>query len=83
MTRAKGYSKATSAALRRYGRYACLRALWLHEHDGYGARSIAQQFSLAGIRTTQQADAAINAGREIEARERGTLAAPLNWGAGS
>jgi D-serine deaminase-like pyridoxal phosphate-dependent protein len=50
-------------ALRAYGIAACLKA-FRYSQLGYGARSIAQGTEVGLIcPTTQQADAAINAGR--------------------
>jgi len=53
-------------AIASYGIDACREAYRLHATHGEGARTIAEQYSL-GLRTTRQADAAINAGRELAA----------------
>lgn len=58
-------TKKTKAAIAKYGSSACVRAYHMNRM-GEGASTIA----LTGpesIRTTKQADAAINAGREIAA----------------
>ena len=56
-------TKTTLAAIRKYGRTACVTAYWQHA-AGEGAATIAIT-GPSSIRTTRQADAAINAGREI------------------
>jgi hypothetical protein len=61
------YSKQTKRAIANYGESACVKAARMNE-CGYGARSIAEQ-GPETITTTQQADAAINAGREIQKRK--------------
>lgn len=59
----KGLTHNTRRAARAYGMETCLKAFAMHECDGEGASTIA--FQLRGLKTTQQADAAINAGREL------------------
>lgn len=59
-------SRNTRRAVRAYGIDACMKALHMHEKLGYGASGISFECS-ASIKTTNQADAAINAGREIQA----------------
>ena len=58
------YSKKTNRAIAKYTESACVKAFHMNNSIGEGAHSI----SLIGpvtIKTTRQADAAINAGREI------------------
>jgi hypothetical protein len=54
-------------AITSYGADACREAYRLHATHGEGARTIAEQYSIPGIRNTRQADAAIDAGRELAA----------------
>lgn len=54
---------STKNAIRKYGAEACKRA-YAMSLEGFGASGIAQQ-GPRELRTTQQADAAINAGREL------------------
>lgn len=61
-------SKKAKRAIAKYGESACVRAFNMHAKMGYGARGIAEQ-GPESIHTTAQADAAINAGREIVANE--------------
>ena len=61
-------SRKTLTAIAKYGRLACVQAFRMHDKDGYGASGVANEGPLT-IKTTQQADAAINAGREILSRE--------------
>lgn len=61
------YSRNTNRAIRAYGREACIRAAQMNE-AGEGPSSIAFQ-GPTSIKTTNQADAAINAGREIIAAD--------------
>jgi hypothetical protein len=56
-------SKHTLNAIAKYGRDACLTAYKMNA-EGEGASTIAVT-GPATIRTTRQADAAINAGRDI------------------
>lgn len=58
------YSKRTQAAIAKYGQAACVRAAKMCDEQGMGARSVSIE-GPSSIKTTQQADAAINAGREI------------------
>jgi hypothetical protein len=58
------FSRQAQRAIKAYGVAACIEAYTLNTKVGEGARTISQQYDL-GPRTTQQADAAINAGREI------------------
>jgi hypothetical protein len=63
------YTKKTRAAIQRYGEDACIKAYDMHEREGYGGRGV----SLEGpsvLKTTPQADAAIDAGREIAERRK-------------
>ena len=55
-------TKATKAAISRYSYAVCIEAFRSHDRDGEGAATIALGLGL----TTRQADAAINAGREIQ-----------------
>jgi len=55
------YTLKTEKAIAKYGKEICEKAFKLHEGDGEGARTIGFEFKL----TTRQADAAINAGREL------------------
>jgi hypothetical protein len=54
--------KTTKAAIEKYGEELCIRAVMLNERDGEGASTIACYLGLPGVK---QADAAINAGREL------------------
>lgn len=56
-------SRNTRRAIAAYGEDACKRAYVMHL-AGNGARTVALE-GPTSIRTTQQADAAINAGREL------------------
>jgi hypothetical protein len=53
--------KNVTRALKNYGEQVCRKAYRLNSEVGEGAASIALQ--VAGLNTTRQADAAINAGR--------------------
>lgn len=55
-------SVKAARAVQKYGLDACLKAYDMHK-SGYGASGIAHE-GPSELRTTQQADAAINAGRE-------------------
>lgn len=57
-------TRKTQTAILKYGENVCITAYKMHSIDGYGASGIANE-GPAILRTTQQADAAINAGREI------------------
>ena len=57
------YTAKTRRAIKTYGFRACVEAHRLNV-SGEGAATIAQQYPL-NLKTTRQADAAINAGREI------------------
>ena len=65
------YSTKTQRAINSYGHDACRKAYRLHVVDGEGASTIGFYLNLK----TRQADAAIDAGREIEASLRLTV-----WG---
>jgi hypothetical protein len=67
--------KTTLAAISKYGREACVKAYW-QNIAGEGASTIAIT-GPSSIRTTRQADAAINAGEEIALAEDN---APPNTG---
>lgn len=58
------YTPKTRRAVQAYGHEACVEAFRMHTQDGEGASTIAFQ-GPSTIKTTRQADAAINAGREI------------------
>jgi len=55
------YTKKTQLAIEHYGADVCAQAYVSCDIIGNGARSIGYEFGL----TTNQADAAINAGREM------------------
>ena len=57
--------RTTKAAISKYTKQICIDCYNLAEQDGMGARSIGEKFNL----TTNQADAAINAGRELSTME--------------
>lgn len=54
--------RSTKAAIKRYGASVCERAYFAHYHVGEGAATIASQYGLPRVTTTNAADAAINAG---------------------
>jgi len=58
-------SRAAKAAIKKYGRDACVHAHHVHTVIGEGASTIANCYPINGVNTTRQADAAINAGREL------------------
>ncbi len=58
-------SRKAKAAIAKYGEAACIKAHSLNHHDGEGASNIAFGGFCSLIKTTRQADAAIDAGREI------------------
>jgi hypothetical protein len=58
-------SRNAARAVQKYGHVACLRAVKASD-EGNGPRAIAWE-GPEELRTVQQADAAINAGREIQA----------------
>lgn len=51
----------TILAVKKYGKEKCLKAYEIHEKQGAGASTVGFYLGL----TTNQADAAINAGREL------------------
>ena len=55
------HTAATRRAIKNYGKNACVEALRRAEELGEGANTIGFMLNL----TTNQADAAINAGREL------------------
>jgi len=57
------YSEKTRRAIAKYGEETCISA-YRYNLQGYGARSVALE-CVSGLHTTNQADAAINAGAEI------------------
>jgi hypothetical protein len=59
------YSDKTRRAIRKYGIEACIGAYNLHRHEGWGSRGISCEGGFPILKTTRQADAAIDAGREI------------------
>lgn len=61
---AKQLSRSTRNAIRKYGMDACQEAYRMHR-SGYGAHGVALEGPVV-LKTTQQADAAINAGRELD-----------------
>lgn len=54
-------TSSTTIAIKKYSKAICLKAFDRHENFGEGANTIGFVLKL----TTRQADAAINAGREI------------------
>lgn len=58
-------SLKTRRAVAKYGQDNCLEAYRMHFNQGEGARTIAATISCTNIRTTQAANAAIDAGREL------------------
>ncbi len=54
-------NKSTKAAIAKYTEPTCVKAFEMHDTQGMGANTIGFYLKL----TTQQADAAINAGREL------------------
>lgn len=54
------YSKSTLRAIEKYGKENCEKAFAKHQ-EGYGGAGVGFEMGI----TTRQADAAINAGREI------------------
>lgn len=58
------YTAATRRAITNYGKDVCALAYHWSEKFGYGASGIANEMP-GPIKTTRQADAAINAGREM------------------
>jgi len=60
------YSAKTQTAISKYGKETCILAYKMNLR-GNGARTIAAECArtIRTIRTTNQADAAINAGREL------------------
>lgn len=71
------FSPKTTRALLKYGTRNCVRAFYINEYIGEGAYTIALTMASDDkIRTTRQADAAVNAGAEY-AEVRGLTAADL------
>lgn len=63
-------TKNATRAIANYGVKACRKAFRYHQ-QGYGAAGIANGCDVGRhIRTTRQADAAIDAGRELAAMDR-------------
>lgn len=62
-------TKNTARALDKYGVKACRVAYHMHAKLGFGASGIAFE-GPRGLNTTGQADAAINAGRELAKMDR-------------
>ncbi|KAF7963495.1 hypothetical protein AWV80_09055 [Cupriavidus sp. UYMU48A] len=62
-------TKNTARAIEKYGVKACREAYHMHAVIGYGAAGIAFEGPRA-LKTTRQADAAINAGRELSQMDR-------------
>ena len=56
----------TTRAIKNYGMDTCRKAYEMHSRDGEGASTVGHYLGL----TTRQADAAINAGRELCAAGR-------------
>jgi hypothetical protein len=56
---------STKRAVENYSRSGCVRAYLLNTKSGEGAASIANSYDIPNVRTTRQADAAINAGRDL------------------
>jgi hypothetical protein len=61
------YTKKTQAAITKYGAEKCKQAFEQNVKHGNGASTIAYEI---GFPNTRAADSAINAGREIAAREK-------------
>ncbi len=59
------YSAKTRRAIRKYGFDVCIGAYNMHRHEGWGSRGISCEGGFPVLKTTQQASAAIDAGREI------------------
>jgi len=57
------YSTSTQRAIKAYGIKICMEAFRMHDANGEGGSTVGFYLGL----TTRQADAAINAGREIQA----------------
>ena len=62
-------TKNTARAIEKYGVKACRVAYHMHAVVGYGASSIANE-GPRELKTTRQADAAIDAGRELAQMDR-------------
>jgi hypothetical protein len=56
-------SKLTKTAIAKYTEQTCIKAFAMHNDQGMGANTVGFYLGL----TTRQADAAINAGRELSA----------------
>lgn len=63
----KQLSRSTRNAIRKFGLDACQEAYRMHQ-SGYGASGVANEGPMP-IKTTREADAAINAGRELAQAE--------------
>lgn len=55
-------ARRAKTAIKKYGELSCLKAAFYHHVKGYGASGIALEVDCPGVRTTNQADAAIDAG---------------------
>ncbi|HDR9174465.1 TPA: hypothetical protein QDB23_001677 [Burkholderia vietnamiensis] len=62
-------TKNATRALANYGVKACRVAYDMHHRQGFGAAGIANEGPVE-LKTTRQADSAINAGRELAALDR-------------
>lgn len=62
-------TKTTARAIANYGVKACRIAYDMHHRQGFGASGIAFE-GPRELRTWKQADAAINAGRELAQMDR-------------
>ena len=61
--------RTAKASIARYTLAGCLEAYRIHTELGEGASSVALSYNIPNVRTTRQADAAINAGRYIHNNE--------------
>lgn len=61
--------EATIRAINNYGVKACRTAYRMHRVEGFGASGIANE-GPRELRTARQADAAVNAGRELAEMDR-------------
>jgi hypothetical protein len=59
------YTAKTERAIKRYTLEGCVKAFILNSKRGEGPSTIAFEYTIPNVTTTQAADAAINAGREI------------------
>lgn len=62
-------TKNATRAIAKYGVRACRAAYRMHRVEGFGASGIANEGPVE-LKTTQQADAAINAGAELAKLDR-------------